>query len=268
VVGRTIYVNRYPLTIVGVVPAKFFGTKPGLAFEIWVPLMMTPQLTGSADGELNQGSREYWTIARLKPGVTVVQARGEVEALVKRLTEVNTQQDEGLTATVVPVWKSHTGGQSILLAPLGILMAVCFVVLLIVCSNVSNLLLARSVVRHRERTKARPQACAKPRGRALRLQVGVLGVVRFTQPERVELDLDAEGASERELERGHERTAPTELVLLVATDRARSSGGHVKPERFDGACHRTREESRGQSRETRGKSDTHEAVPSLATAHN
>ncbi len=150
VIGRTLYVNRYPLTLVGVVPAEFFGTKPGLAFEMWIPLMMTPQLTVGGDGELDQGSRSYWTIARLKPGVTVSQARGEIEALVKRLTEASAQQDEGLTATVVPVWKAHTGGQSILLAPLGILMAVCVLVLLIACSNVANLLLARSVVRQKE----------------------------------------------------------------------------------------------------------------------
>jgi len=150
VIGRTLYVNRYPLTIVGVVPAEFFGTKPGLALEIWVPLMMTPQLTAGGNGELDQGSRDYWTIARLKPGVTVAQARGEIEALARRVVEASTQKDEGLTATVVPVWKSHTGGQSLLLAPLGILMAVCFVVLLIVCSNVANLLLARSVGRQKE----------------------------------------------------------------------------------------------------------------------
>ena len=52
-VGRTVNVNRYPLTIVGVVPAAFHGTKPGLAFEMWVPLMMTPQLSGAKNGEFD-----------------------------------------------------------------------------------------------------------------------------------------------------------------------------------------------------------------------
>ena len=178
VVGRTIYVNRYPLTIVGVVPAKFFGTKPGLAFEMWVPLMMTPQLTAAANGELDQGSREYWTIARLKPGVTVAQARGEIEALVKRLTEMNSQEDEGLTATVVPVWKAHTGGQAILLAPLAILMAVCFVVLLIVCSNVANLLLVRAVVRQKEFSIRLALGAGRPRlARQLVAEALLLAVV-------------------------------------------------------------------------------------------
>ncbi len=150
VIGRILYVNRFPLTIVGVVPSEFLGTKPGLAFGMWVPLVMTPQLTGEANGRLDQGSRLYWSIARLKPGVTIAQARGEVESLVRRLAEMNPRSDEGLKATVVPVWKAHTGGQRLLLAPLVILMAVCLVVLLIVCSNVANLLLARSIDRQRE----------------------------------------------------------------------------------------------------------------------
>ncbi len=150
IIGRVIYVNRFPLTVVGVVPAEFYGTKPGLAFEMWTPLIMTPQLTDNRDGDLDQGTRDYWTIARLNPGVTAGQARGEIEALVKRLTETNARTDDGLTATVVPVWKAHTGGQSLMLAPLSILMAVCLVVLLIVCSNITNLLLTRTVARQKE----------------------------------------------------------------------------------------------------------------------
>jgi predicted permease len=150
IIGRTVYVNRHPLTIVGMVPSEFHGTMPGLVFEMWVPLMMTPQLTDAKDGAFDQGSKAYWTIARLRPGVTTGQARGEVEALVQRLAEMNPLAMEGLRATVVPVWKANTGGQRILRAPLGILMAVCFVVLLIVCANVANLLLARSTARHKE----------------------------------------------------------------------------------------------------------------------
>lgn len=150
VVGRTIHVNRYPLTIIGVVPAAFHGTKPGLAYEMWVPLMMTPQLSGTRNAEFDNGSRAYWAVARLKPGVAIGQADGELKALVRRLTEMNPRTDEGLTAAVLPVWKAHTGAQGLLRAPLVILMAVCFVVLLIVCANVANLLLARSIARQRE----------------------------------------------------------------------------------------------------------------------
>jgi predicted permease len=150
VVGRTIRVNRYPLTIVGVVPGEFRGTMPGLTFDIWVPVMMTPQLTGVDERIFSDGSRSYWAVARLAPGVTIGQAQAEVLALVRRAAETNPGASEGQTATLRPVWRAHTGAQSLLLAPLQVLMAVCALVLLIVCANVANLLLARSSARQRE----------------------------------------------------------------------------------------------------------------------
>jgi predicted permease len=151
VIGKAVHVNQRDLTIVGVVPAEFHGTQTAIAFEMWVPLMMTPQLTRSASGRFDQGSRDYWTIARLQPGATIEQARAEIVALVRRLSEMNPRiSEQGLSASVVPVWRFHNGAQVLLLAPLRILMAVSFVVLLIVCANVANLLLSRSIARQKE----------------------------------------------------------------------------------------------------------------------
>src|SRR5690242_9045173 len=96
------------------------------------------------------GRGETSTIIRLKPGVTIEQARAEVAALGKRLAAIYPATNRGVDLTVTPLWQGHLGAQGILLQPLRILMALSLLLLLIVCANVSNLLLARSVSRQRE----------------------------------------------------------------------------------------------------------------------
>src|SRR5262249_46360073 len=143
IVGKSMRVNRQELTIIGVAPPDFRGTISGLAFDVWVPYMMHPQLQGVGEWMLrDRGTRQLIGIARLKPRVTLEQARGEIAELAHYMSKANSE-DNGISATVLPLWKSHAGAQSLLLKPLQILMAVCVVVLLIVCANVANLLLAR-----------------------------------------------------------------------------------------------------------------------------
>jgi predicted permease len=150
-IGSTIRVNRQQLTIVGVTPPEFRGTVPGLAFEIFVPLVMAPQLNLMPEWMLrDRHSRNLLGLARPKPGVTLQQANAEVAALARQLAKEHADVSEGVGATLMPVWKAHFGAQGLLLAPLRMLMAVCVVVLLIVCANVANLLLARTMARNRE----------------------------------------------------------------------------------------------------------------------
>jgi predicted permease len=151
VAGQTIRVNRQQLTIIGVTPQEFRGTIPGLSFEMWVPLMMGPQLNTMPDWMLkDRQTRNLAGLARLPRGVTLEQARSEIRAVALELARMDPGTNQGIGATVLPVWKGHFGAQGILLGPLQILMAVCGVVLLIVCANVANLLLARSMSRQPE----------------------------------------------------------------------------------------------------------------------
>jgi len=150
-IGSTIRVNRQQLTIIGVAPPEFRGALPGLAFETWVPLVMAPQLNTMPEWMLrDRHTRNLVGLARPKPGVTIQQASAEVAALAAQLAKEHPDVSEGVGATLLPVWKSHFGAQGLLLAPLAILMAVCCVVLLIVCANVANLLLARATARQKE----------------------------------------------------------------------------------------------------------------------
>jgi predicted permease len=151
VVGTTVRINRYPYTIIGVAPEDFHGSMPGLSLEMWAPATMFGQLSSTGDWMLrDRKTRMFRVLARLAPGVGIEQARSEVQALALRMSQADADTNQGMSATLLPLWKSHYGIQDSLRAPLSILMGACGVVLLIVCANVTNLLLARAVSRQKE----------------------------------------------------------------------------------------------------------------------
>jgi predicted permease len=151
VLGTAIRLNRHELTIIGVAPRDFRGTTVGLVYDVWMPITMANEM-GTGGGTLNyRGCRDLTsTIVRLKPRVTLEQARAEADALGKRLAASYPETNRGVDLTIVPVWSGHLGAQSILLKPLQILGAVSALLLLIVCANVANLLLARGISRRKE----------------------------------------------------------------------------------------------------------------------
>jgi predicted permease len=129
----------------------FRGTTGGVVYDVWIPITMATSM-GTGNGTLHdRGTRdETSTIVRLKPGVTIEQARAEVAALGKRLAALYPATNRGIDLTVTPIWQGHLGTQGVLLQPLRMLMALSLVLLLIVCANVANLLLARGLSRQRE----------------------------------------------------------------------------------------------------------------------
>jgi predicted permease len=151
IVGKTLRINQHELTIVGVAPPAFHGSMPVTAFDLWVPYMQQPVLNEVNVRMLrDRHNRNMLGIARIKQGVTFDQARQELKALADRMAVANADVSEGMSATLLPLWKSPHGPQGLLVGPLRILMGVCILVLLIVCANVANLQLARATVRERE----------------------------------------------------------------------------------------------------------------------
>jgi predicted permease len=152
IAGRTIRVNRRPLTIAGVVKDEFRGGSPIMRYDLWIPVTMGPALGSIPEAAFrDRGSRGSLTaIARLRSGVPMERARAEVKALAASVEAANPASNRGVGATLLHAWQEHNGVNELLRAPLAILLAFSFVVLLIVCANVSNLLLARSTGRQRE----------------------------------------------------------------------------------------------------------------------
>jgi predicted permease len=150
-VGKTLRVNRHELTVIGVVPARFIGAVPGLLHDLWVPISMGKELEVLNEGTFKwRSTRNLYMIGRLKPGVPIEQANADAARISKDLAREYPLIDGALQGAAFPIWQSHDGPPDVLLAPLRILMAVAVVVLLIVCANVANLLLARSVARQKE----------------------------------------------------------------------------------------------------------------------
>ena len=151
VLGKEIRLNRHQLTIIGVAPPEFRGTTVGLVYDVWMPITMAEAM-GTGGGTLHyRGCRDLTsTIVRLRPGVTIEQSGEEVRALAKRMAAAYPETNRGVDATVVPIWAGHLGAQGILLKPLQILAAICGLLLIVVCANVANLLLARAVARQKE----------------------------------------------------------------------------------------------------------------------
>ena len=150
-IGKILRVNQRELTVVGVAPPEFRGTMPGLAFDIWVPLTMGKEMGMVGDSALrSRTNRGLYALARLRPGVDIAQARAEAVTFSRSLAAAFPKTNLGVTATILPVWDFPSAAPGLLMRPLRILMAISILLLLIVCANVTNLLLARSTARRRE----------------------------------------------------------------------------------------------------------------------
>ena len=152
IVGKTQMFAGMPHVIVGVAPEGFEGTFVGWAMQFWVPVSMQERFVSG--GYKLEDRRASWAEAfvRLKPGVTAAQAQAEISAVGKRLEDEYPETNRGRGFRIYPLWQTPFNNAGALLPTLSIAFVVVVFMLLIVCANVSNLLLVKAFGRRHEMT--------------------------------------------------------------------------------------------------------------------
>jgi predicted permease len=153
-IGRLVYVNERPFTIIGVAPTTFKGINAIFGPDMWIPSMMAEQILPSQSRHaLRDRTKPIFTgLARLRPGISIAQAEADLQTVSATLRNDYPDADASRTVSVLSITDAALGAyfrQQLLFGSL-VLSAIVALVLLIACSNVANLLLARAAARRQE----------------------------------------------------------------------------------------------------------------------
>jgi predicted permease len=163
IVGKTIVISAHNYTVIGVAQKDFNGIELGRSPQVFVPMMMKPQITNGWDALQDRRWRWANAFGRLKPGVTIAQAKASLQPLYHGIIEMEVKEPAFRNAApaerakflrnridVLPAAQGRSYFRQRLATPLWVLMAITGGVLLIACANVASLLIARATSRQKE----------------------------------------------------------------------------------------------------------------------
>jgi predicted permease len=153
IVGRQVFLDGHPLTIIGVVPRNYHGITPVLTVQGYLPLAMIVTIENTPLNDWNKrANREINPYARLQPGITMQQANAALAVVARRFAaeDPGTEKDAKLRTFPFNITRTGFDLDNLMGTISALFLSLAGLVLLLACVNVANLLLVRASVRERE----------------------------------------------------------------------------------------------------------------------
>ncbi len=163
IIGKQLIINGHSMTVIGVAQRGFDGIQLEYQTKVFIPIMMKAQMTPFWDGLKDRRQRWVNAFGRMKPGVNLTQAQAGLQPLMHNMLRMEVGEAAFRNASnytrqqflrcwihVLPGGQGYSYVRQSLTAPLWLLLAITGAVLLMACTNLANLLLARATARQKE----------------------------------------------------------------------------------------------------------------------
>ena len=150
IVGKDVLLNNHQFKVVGIAPAGFKGTELVYTPEIWLPSAMMQWVEPGANWLEDRDSRNFFAVGRLKPGISSQQAQASLNLLAQQLAKEYPDTNEGQAIKIVPPGFILPDLRGAVVNFTWVLMAAVGLVLVVTCTNLAGLMLARATDRRRE----------------------------------------------------------------------------------------------------------------------
>ena len=166
IVGRSAKFNGMDFTILGVMPRGFFGTELFFAPDVFFPVALQQQIEGGSGYLDHRDMANFFSVGRLKPGVTRAQAEADLNGVARQIAQEHPKEAGGLRIVLTPPGLAGDYIRGSVIGFATALFGVSALVLLVACTNLASMLLARGADRRKE--TAIRLALGAERGRLVR----------------------------------------------------------------------------------------------------